>query len=117
MYVYGDIFSAPPDPDEGAENGDLIRFTVNHHPAVTVGNEAPLWDPEQLYIPLTLQACTLPGDFDCSGNVSVRDVMLQVTSYGTWPAPGYYPPYDWNSDHEIDFTDTNALLQCWRAVC
>ncbi len=80
--VYGDDPQTP-DLDEGAVAGDPIAFTVDGHPAVLLGPEAPVWTASGSRVHVELRACTLAGDFDCDCRVTVGDLMRQ-----TWTSNG-----------------------------
>ena len=115
--VYGDDPQTP-DLDEGADSGDRIAFTVDGHPAVPLGPDAPVWVGSGSRLHVELRACTLVGDFDCDCRVTVADLMRQATVFGVaWREAGYYPPLDQDGDGSIDARDLQDVARGWRAQC
>ena len=116
MPVYGDDLMTS--QDEGAKPGDYITFTVNGHQTVPMGPDAPLWVEAGSLAHVELRACTLAGDFDCSCQVTVADVMQQAQSVGVLRGQtGYYPPYDRDGDGDIDVGDLQEVAGRWHAAC
>ncbi len=114
MPVYGD--DAQSSEDEGAEEGDSIRFTIDGHPAIPLGPDPPVW--AGLVRQVDLKACTLAGDFDCDCRVTVADLMRQVRSFGVSRGQaGYYPPLDRDGDTDIGVADLQAVAGLWRTTC
>lgn len=104
--------------DEGATPGDTIAFTVNGHPAVPSGPDAPVWTEMGDRVSVELEACSLAGDFDCDYQVTVADLMRQSRSFGiSRGETGYYPPYDRDGDEDIDSTDLQRTGGEWRDAC
>jgi hypothetical protein len=115
--VYGDDPQTP-DLDEGADAGDRIAFTVDGHPAVSLGPDAPVWTTSGSRLHVELRACTLAGDFDCDCRVTVADLMRQARSFGVSQGEaGYYPPFDRDDDGDVDSGDLQAVAGGWRAAC
>ena len=115
--VYGDDLQTP-DLDEGARTGDPIAFTVDGHPAVPVGPDAPVWAEPGSRLHVELRACTLAGDFDCNCRVTVADLMRQAAVFGVaWREAGYYPPLDQDGDGSIGVPDLQDVARGWRAKC
>jgi len=96
--------------DEGIEPGQMIAFTVDGHPALPQAQ----WTASLSPLDVTLRACTLPGDLDCSGQVTVADLQRLAhrltTSRGQ---AGFYPPLDRDGDDDIDLADLIRQALDW----
>ncbi len=116
MPVYGDCPDTP-EEDEGAEAGDSITFTVNGHQAIPRGPDQPIWTQSSDWVHVELEACTLKGDFDCDCTVSVADLMRHAQNFGSKGQNGYYPPYDYDGDDDVDASDLRSSAGFWRSNC
>lgn len=116
MAVYGD------DPltelDEGAESGDTITFTINDHPAVSLGPDPPVWVGAGERVHVELQACPLFGDLDCDCDVDVADIMKVASRWSCrHEDPCYDARCDLDSDGDIDIVDIMQVAVHWGEVC
>lgn len=123
-YYLAAVYADDPDTPEqdGAGEGDRIAFTVDHHQAVPRGPDPPVWTASPPggdgRADVELQACTLPGDFDCDCQVTVADLMRQGQNLGVSRGEaGYYPPYDRDSDEDVDAADLDQTEEDWREAC
>lgn len=75
MHVYGDDDTTP-DFDEGAEPGDIIRFSVDGMPAETAGPDEPIWKDMEHPRHVNLALEIVPGDVNGSGEATAFDASL-----------------------------------------
>lgn len=116
--VYGEDEGFWGDPDSGVTDGDRLVFTVDGHPAVPIGPDEPVWVGSETRRDVNLRACTLAGDFDCDCRVTVADLMRQAQALGTSRGEeGYYPPFDRDSDDDVDNDDVLQTHSAWHNTC
>ncbi|MBC8447958.1 MAG: thrombospondin type 3 repeat-containing protein [Chloroflexi bacterium] len=87
MPCYGDEKPPPPTPDpvdEGAEQGDVISFTINGLPAVALGPDDPIWtsNGDKWEVDLGVPDSDSDGVFDSGDNCPLAPNPDQTDSDG-----------------------------------
>lgn len=111
--IYGDDYTTP-NVDEGANEGDTIRFTL--YMDGTLVNVAP--DPPLLWRHQTLVRIEEwhsvgyeTGDVNYSGSVDIADLNVMVTSFFQTGELLSQKLADLNKDDSVDIADLQALVQ------
>jgi hypothetical protein len=115
--VYGDDPQTA--PDEGAEAGDTITFTIQGQPAATLGPDEPVWTSsvERLHVELAANS-GLVGDLDGDCDVDIDDVSLVTAAWRCRPEEGCYAAHcDLDNDGDIDVIDIMQVVAHWDESC
>ncbi len=110
LHVYGDDPTTP--EDEGATDGDTLRFRINGLPAHP--DVAALWHPGTpgriLRVNLAVTETFLVGDTDGDGDLDTDDITyLANYLYRHGPAPDPLERGDLNDDNLVNDLDLVAL--------